>query len=116
MIASVTGHGFRNTHTKTHQPSIDLVALKYSYDPTYLFMSTADLYPTKIATIPLDIKGKPILVPITKLNFIPQSDRKHYSDDPNKVYEFAMITLYPQKNSLKPKNTWFQQFYKDKRN
>ena len=72
MLASITGRRFYNTSTRKRltppcQASLDIVPLINSFDSNYVFISTADIYPTEIAVLPLaQIKEEwlPIKLPI----------------------------------------------------
>jgi hypothetical protein len=107
MLASVTGRRFYNSKTKQRQASVDFVRIKNSYYPRNLFLSTADIYPSQIGTIPLDYKQHPIEIPFKKRSI----KEKYFSNEPDQMQEFAMIVLKPEKISLRPTNTYYKHFY-----
>ena len=114
MLASITGRRFYNTSTRKRltppcQASLDIVPLINSFDSNYVFISTADIYPTEIAVLPLaQIKEEwlPIKLPIKDIQ-----QNQWYAGDPKKLMAFVMVTLHPEKLSLRPESTWHRSFY-----
>ena len=111
MLASISAMKFTTTN-KPH--CLELVDVD-AFCPNTMFVVLSDILPTSVATIPLDDTQLPMatrrtLIPIDLTAKQITFYSKHLTQNDYKLNKFVMILLHPEKLSMKPANTAFQQF------
>ena len=76
--------------------SVDSIAFDGSLDIVTCFIATTDIYPTRIATLPFN--SKKLAINLKRSNI----DTKFSTSDTSQATYLYMITLQPEKLTLRP--------------